>query len=496
MRPARAAALVLPALVLLGAALAGAQDQPLVAGGEGVPLPRKTKHVQPVYPAEALAQGVRGIVILELTIDAQGHVAETSVLRSVPGLDEAAIIAARQWEYEPVKVNGKPVSVRLTVPITFALKLPSIERQEGIPELRQGVTPTWPANAAGAGRAAAEVTLEPDGRIGVARVVDGASPWAEALLQALKTWRFATPPDDTTLSFRVEADFVPKGREAQRVALRLTGLQTSASFGTAPEGAQPAPAAAPAAVSPAPRPPAATAPATEAPAPPASAAATPPATSPAPTAKAPAATPPTAGTAAAPTPGPVSAPASAAATPPATSPAPTAKAPSPPATGTTPTPAPTAAKGVAAPAASVPTPATASRGPAAAAAAAPPPVEVITAPPPPLPPENGVSALRDVALEPGVPDLTRGRRPAPPPFARLSGTSGTVEVTFSVNAAGATTLQAANGPDLLKPAAEGAVGSWIFRRTRADRAYLVAVFSYAGDRASAVVRPQPEPQKP
>ena len=95
------------------------------------------------------------------------------------------------------------------------------------------MTPTWPATAAGSGRAAAEVTLEPDGRIGVARVVEGASPWAEALLQALQDVALRTPPDDTTLSFRVEADFVAKGREAQRVALRLTGLQSSASFGTA-----------------------------------------------------------------------------------------------------------------------------------------------------------------------------------------------------------------------------------------------------------------------
>jgi hypothetical protein len=80
-----------------------------------------------------------------------------------------------------------------------------------------------------------------------------------------------------------------------------------------------------------------------------------------------------------------------------------------------------------------------------------------------------------------------------PPFARLSGTTGAVEVSFSVSAGGTTALQTATGPDLLRYSAEQTVASWQFRRTRADRAYLVAVFTYAGDKATAVVRPQVAP---
>ena len=89
-----------------------------------------------------------------------------------PGLDEAAITAARQWEYEPTKIDGKPVSVRLTVPITFSLALPRLTRQSGVPELRQGVTPPFPKDATSGGNASAEVTLEADGRVGAA----GCSP--------------------------------------------------------------------------------------------------------------------------------------------------------------------------------------------------------------------------------------------------------------------------------------------------------------------------------
>ncbi len=98
--------------------------------------------------------------------------------------------------------------------------------------------------------------------------------------------------------------------------------------------------------------------------------------------------------------------------------------------------------------------------------------------------------MRDVTLEPGVPELARGRRPVAPPIARLSGSTGAVEVSFSVGAGGNTALQTAAGPDILRYAAEQTVTSWVFRRTRADRAYLVAVFTYDADKASAVVRPQ------
>jgi TonB family protein len=444
---AKARPLVVALLVALaGAASLRAQEEVLTAGGEGVPVPKKTKHVQPVYPAAALAQGIRGIVILDIVVDGRGKVSSTSVLRSVAGLDEAAIAAARQWEYEPTKLDGKPVSVRLTVPITFSLALPRLLRQAGVPELRQGITPAFPSGDTGAGGAASAEVLS------AASLLSGGPPWSESLLAALKTWRFAAPPDDAVVSFRVQADFVKgRGSEPNGVVLRATGLRRSDLLAGAP-ASPPTPSAdqtVPRDQSLPPAPPAQAAPAPQAPA--------------APTA------PPAAAT---PDPGPATS------EPPASPTAPTA----PPAAG--PAPGPPDA-GAAPPAADV--------AAAAAAATAAPPVEVITAPAPAPPPESGVSAIRDVTLEPGVPDLARGRRPVAPPFARMSGTTGTVEVSFSVSAGGTTALQTATGTDLLRFSAEQTVASWVFRRSRADRAYLFALFTYDGDRATAVVRPQQPP---
>ena len=101
MKRARLVAALLLASGLAWTAPLAAEEAPLTAGSEGVPVPKKTKDVQPKYPPEALAQGIRGIVILDLVIDGRDEVESVSVVRSVPGLDEPAIAAARQWDTSP-----------------------------------------------------------------------------------------------------------------------------------------------------------------------------------------------------------------------------------------------------------------------------------------------------------------------------------------------------------------------------------------------------------
>src|SRR5688572_31128993 len=172
----RAAIVVLSACVLsLAVPFVRAQD-PKIAGTD-VPAPRRTKFVAPAYPVEAQMRGLRGIVILELIVDEQGRVATADVIRSVPPFDEAALSAARQWEYEITQVDGRPVRVRVTVPITFALKLPEMTRAEGVPEMRQGAAPAFPPGFDGPARVVADVTLLPDGSVAEASVRSGDSPW-------------------------------------------------------------------------------------------------------------------------------------------------------------------------------------------------------------------------------------------------------------------------------------------------------------------------------
>jgi len=91
---------------------------PLRIGGD-IASPRKIEHVDPVYPAEAQAANVQGVVIIEALIDPRGNVASTKVLRSVPMLDAAAMDAVNQWRFTPTLLNGEPKSVIMTVTVNF-----------------------------------------------------------------------------------------------------------------------------------------------------------------------------------------------------------------------------------------------------------------------------------------------------------------------------------------------------------------------------------------
>jgi protein TonB len=88
---------------------------------DGIEPPKKVKDVKAVYPPVALARLLRGTVVIEATISAAGRVVDAVVLRSIPELDQAALDAVRQWEYDPARLKGVPVAVIMTVTVTFAI---------------------------------------------------------------------------------------------------------------------------------------------------------------------------------------------------------------------------------------------------------------------------------------------------------------------------------------------------------------------------------------
>jgi TonB family protein len=63
-------------------------------------------------------------VILEAVVGEDGRVAEVRLLRTAGYggvLDRAAEKALRQWQYEPLLLNGHPTSFILTVTLSFRL---------------------------------------------------------------------------------------------------------------------------------------------------------------------------------------------------------------------------------------------------------------------------------------------------------------------------------------------------------------------------------------
>ena len=77
--------------------------------------------MKPEYPREAFEARIQGTVLVEALIDESGHIAKARVVQSVPGLDEAALDAARKWRFEPAMKNGKPVATLIHMPVSFRI---------------------------------------------------------------------------------------------------------------------------------------------------------------------------------------------------------------------------------------------------------------------------------------------------------------------------------------------------------------------------------------
>jgi len=106
------------AQVMLQRAIASLAEPPTASSN----TPKKIKDVAVIYPPVARNAAVQGVVGLELTIDEGGNVTNARVTHSVhPLLDASAVIAARQWKYEPTVVDGKPVSVTTNVTVAFSV---------------------------------------------------------------------------------------------------------------------------------------------------------------------------------------------------------------------------------------------------------------------------------------------------------------------------------------------------------------------------------------
>jgi TonB family protein len=134
-------------------AAASAHAQP-----SGVTPPIVVTHVDAVYPASAVAEGKHADVLLAVTIDTDGHVTKVEVKQSGgAALDEAAIVAARQWTFRPAMRDGRAVNARITLSFHFAPPAPpptEITEPPGAPlqgnvqgRSNQGVATAGPSHA-------------------------------------------------------------------------------------------------------------------------------------------------------------------------------------------------------------------------------------------------------------------------------------------------------------------------------------------------------------
>jgi TonB family protein len=107
------------------AAHSGTAGDSLPRLGESVlveEFPSAVTTVPPVYPKKARQDGIEGTVIVQALIGRDGRVQDTRIGKSIPGLDEAAAAAVRQWVFRPAKAKGQPVAVWVAVPVKSTLQ--------------------------------------------------------------------------------------------------------------------------------------------------------------------------------------------------------------------------------------------------------------------------------------------------------------------------------------------------------------------------------------
>ena len=105
--------------------------------------PKLVHQVKPAYPAEAKEEKVEGVYVIDLVIGKDGAIHDARLAASAPTMErlqelkteegrfsgiegdkrlaEAALAAVKQWRYEPILKDGKPVDFEATVTVRFKL---------------------------------------------------------------------------------------------------------------------------------------------------------------------------------------------------------------------------------------------------------------------------------------------------------------------------------------------------------------------------------------
>lgn len=74
------------------------------------------------YPEDARSNGLEGLAVISFVVDATGHAVRLEAIQSDHLLfSEAAVDAISRLTFTPAYHKGKPVLVRMTIPVRFAL---------------------------------------------------------------------------------------------------------------------------------------------------------------------------------------------------------------------------------------------------------------------------------------------------------------------------------------------------------------------------------------
>lgn len=96
--------------------LLGVPAMRLENGKQGLSEPKLLTQVMPKLPAEWPKQCKGSVTVVEALVGASGKVERAWVLKSpCKEVEQAGMDAIRQWVYEPLRLEGKPVPFCVTV---------------------------------------------------------------------------------------------------------------------------------------------------------------------------------------------------------------------------------------------------------------------------------------------------------------------------------------------------------------------------------------------
>jgi TonB family protein len=103
-------------------AAAGTAPEKIYHVGNGVTPPALTYSVDAEFTQKAKQAKYQGVSVVQCVVDTHGMPQHVHTVRKLKmGLDEKAIEAVRQYRFKPGTLDGKPVSVAITIEVNFHL---------------------------------------------------------------------------------------------------------------------------------------------------------------------------------------------------------------------------------------------------------------------------------------------------------------------------------------------------------------------------------------
>jgi TonB family protein len=148
------------------------------APGKLTKPPKLLRFFKAPYPESERASGRKASVVLAIAIGADGKVAEATVVTSDgAAFDEAAVSAAKQFEFEPAEIDGQPAPVRVQYRYDFELTAaaaPPVKKTADFAGVVRDRKTRKPMAGVTVGLDADTATTDQNGRFGFADVPPGA----------------------------------------------------------------------------------------------------------------------------------------------------------------------------------------------------------------------------------------------------------------------------------------------------------------------------------